>query len=103
MNNIFNSPARPPAEAPIRERHTGRMTPDETAHVLGCKTHDLPVLIRKGLLKPLGNPPQNAIKYFAASYIQRLAADEKWLGKATKAINDHWTEHNQKRLDKSKK
>jgi hypothetical protein len=101
MNNSYKSPARLPAEEPIRERLTGRMMPDEAARVLGCKPHDLPVLIREGKLQHLskGAPP-NSVKYFAAPYIHRLAMDEKWLGVMTKTLNDHWTKHNQKRKDK---
>jgi hypothetical protein len=81
-------------------RHTGRMKPEEAAYVLGVQPHDIPILIRAKLLKPLANPPPNAVKYFAATKIQRLAADEQWLEKATKNLNNYWAEQNKNRKNK---
>ncbi len=43
-----------------------RLTIDETATILGFQPHDIPVLISRGLLKPLGHPPPNGQKFFAA-------------------------------------
>jgi hypothetical protein len=110
MNNQYNRPVPVTGQPqttqqrqPVRERHTGRMDAAEAALVIGCREHDIPVLIRAGLLKPLGNPPPNAVKYFAATVIHQLAADEKWLGKVTHALNHYWTEHNKKRQLKPNK
>ena len=36
-------------------------------------------LTRLRLLKPLGHPPANGTKYYAAVYIERLCRDEAWL------------------------
>ena len=46
---------------------------------LGCIPHEIPVLVAKGFLKPLGNPADNAVKYFALSTLEELRADVKWL------------------------
>jgi hypothetical protein len=48
------------------------------------------------LLKPLGNPPVNGIKYFSASDVLELSNDRGWLTKATNAITQHWQKKNGK-------
>ena len=40
-----------------------RLTAEQTAWVLNCGSHDIPPLIAARLLKPLGNPPANGIKF----------------------------------------
>jgi DNA-binding transcriptional MerR regulator len=54
----------------------------------------------KGLLKPLGNPPQNATRYFSSSEIERLRIDTKWLDKASGILIKHWKMKNEKRPKK---
>ncbi len=71
-----------------------RLTVLQTAWVLNFQEHDIPVLVAAGLLKPLGNPAANGIKYFATVEVLALAKDPLWLGKATKAIRDHWRTKN---------
>jgi hypothetical protein len=44
-----------------------RLTVEQAGWVLGCQPHDVPVLVSYRLLKPLGNPPPNGIKFFAAA------------------------------------
>ena len=39
----------------------------QTAAMLNLSEHDIPVLIRAGLLNPVGKPPPNAMKYFVRS------------------------------------
>jgi hypothetical protein len=79
---------------------TGRLLAEEAAAILGFKKHDIPILIRAKLLKPLGNPARNAVKYFAAVEIEQLAHDAEWLSKASKAIYNYWSNHNRRRLRK---
>jgi hypothetical protein len=43
-----------------------RLTAEEASWLLGFNSHDIPVLVAAGFLKPLGQPAQNAVKYFAA-------------------------------------
>jgi len=50
----------------------------------------MPVLVSAKLLKPLGNPAQNATKYFATKDLLELTRDEKWLHRVTVAIYLHW-------------
>ena len=71
-----------------------RLTAPEVAWVLNCQPHDVPVLVAARLLKPLGNPGPNTIKYFCAPEILELAKDRAWLGKVTNTISQHWRRKN---------
>ena len=42
-----------------------RMTVEEVAKFFRMSPHDIPVLVANGLLKPLGEPLQSSVKYFA--------------------------------------
>jgi hypothetical protein len=64
---------------------------------LGFKDHDIPVLIKARLLLPLGRPAPNAVKYFAASQVEELAANPEWLAKATQTVSGYWDRQNKKR------
>jgi len=72
----------------------GRLMAWMAAALLGMEEHHIPVLVKARLLKPLGNPPHNAPKYFSRDYILALAADEKWLTKASDALVEHWARRN---------
>ena len=65
-----------------------------TAWVLNCQPHDVPILVAARLLKPLGNPAQNGIKFFAAPELLELVKDRAWLVKVTNAVNQHWQRQN---------
>lgn len=71
-----------------------RLTAEQAAWVLNCQPHDVPVLVGARLLKPLGNPPANGIKFFATADVQELAQDKNWLVRMTVAINQHWHKQN---------
>jgi hypothetical protein len=51
-------------------------------------------LITSRLLKPLGNPPQNGIKFFSTAEIAEFAKDRAWLAKMTQTISQHWHKRN---------
>jgi hypothetical protein len=70
--------------------YPARLTAEEVAERLGMKKHDIPILVRYGLLKPLGKPEQQSVKYFAAVEIEEKAANAGWLGKATDALYRYW-------------
>jgi len=76
-------------------RVPARLTVDQVAWVLNCQPHDVPVLVAARLLRPLGNPPPNGIKFFGASDILELAQDRAWLVKATNTVSLHWQKKNQ--------
>jgi hypothetical protein len=62
--------------------------------VLNCQTHDVPILVAARLLKPLGNPAANGIKFFATAELMELSKDKTWLVKVTNAVNQHWQRNN---------
>ena len=78
-------------------RLPGRLNAEQTAAVLGFAAHDIPVLVVAKLLKPLGTPAANAVKYFASAVIQELAQDPDWLHRATRATYAYWAGQNKKR------
>lgn len=74
-----------------------RLTTEQAAWVLNCQPHDIPVLVLARLLKPLGSPQPNSVKYFATLEILELAKDRAWLSKATNAVSQHWRQKNQQK------
>jgi hypothetical protein len=75
-------------------RAPARLTVEQAAWVLGCQAHDVPILIASRLLKPLGNPPQNGIKFFSLAEVTEMAKDRAWLAKMTQTISQHWHKRN---------
>lgn len=73
-----------------------RLAPERVAQILGFSLYEITVLMRHGLLKPLGKPAPNAHKYFCASEILGLSYDREWLDKATRVISKHWRDKNQR-------
>jgi len=71
-----------------------RLTAEQAAWVLNCQPHDVPILVAARLLKPLGNPPPNSVKFFAASELLEQVKDRTWLAKVTNALNQHWQKRN---------
>ena len=76
-----------------------RLTAEQAGWVLNCQAHDIPALINARLLKPLGNPSQNAAKYFATADVLEAMKDRAWLVKMTTAINTHWQKQNARKKD----
>ncbi|HEY3855695.1 MAG TPA: hypothetical protein VGO67_15000 [Verrucomicrobiae bacterium] len=54
--------------------------------VSGFQSHDIPLLVKAGLLKPLGGGPRNSVKYFATVQVEANCRDARWLDKATKVV-----------------
>ena len=75
-----------------------RLTAEQAGWVLNCQPHDIPALMNARLLKPLGNPSQNSIKFFATADVLELAKDRAWLVKVTNTISQHWQHQNAKNL-----
>jgi hypothetical protein len=71
-----------------------RLQVEEAAWYLGFAPHDIPILVRNGLLKPLGQPPANGVKYFAAAALINLRDDINWLSRASNTITRHWQSKN---------
>jgi hypothetical protein len=71
-----------------------RLTAEQAGWVLGCQPHDIPALVASRILKPLGNPPPNGIKFFCTADILELLKDRSWLTNVTNTINQHWHSKN---------
>src|SRR5258708_5183396 len=71
-----------------------RLTAEQAAWMLNCQAHDVPVLVVARLLKPLGNPQPNSVKYFDTLELLELAKDRTWLAKVTNAVSQHWKRKN---------
>jgi hypothetical protein len=72
-----------------------RLTAEQTAWVLNCQPHDIPVLVAARLLKPLGNPQPNSVKYFASVEVLELAKERGWLARMTTILSQHWQKKNE--------
>jgi len=79
-------------------RLPARLTVEQAAWVLGCQPHDVPILVGSKLLRPLGNPPANGIKFFAAADVLELTQDRAWLARATNTVCQHWQRKNARKL-----
>jgi hypothetical protein len=75
-----------------------RLNAEQASWLLNCQTHDIPALMSARLLKPLGNPAQNSIKFFSTADVLELAKDRSWLAKLTNTINQHWQKKNSRKL-----
>ncbi len=75
-------------------RPPARLTAEQAAWVFNCQTHDIPILVAARLLRPLGNPPPNGIKYFSTAEMLELAKDRSWLAKVTNTVSQHWQKKN---------
>jgi hypothetical protein len=73
-----------------------RLAPEKVAALLGFSPYEISVLMRTGLLKPLGKPAPNAHKYFCAAEILELSNNREWLDKATRAVGKHWQDKNRR-------
>ena len=75
-------------------RLPARLDVNQASEVLGFLPHEIPVLLKAGLLKPLGKPAPNGHKFFSAVEISSLSENREWLDKATRAVAKHWKDRN---------
>ena len=75
-------------------RLPARLTAEQAAWVLNCQPHDIPPLVAAKLIKPLGNPPQNGIKFFATQDLLEASKDSHWLTRVSATIYQHWRNKN---------
>jgi hypothetical protein len=76
-----------------------RLTAEQAAWLLNCQTHDIPALVAAKLLKPLGNPPANGIKYFATADLLEDTKDRHWLVRVSTTVCQHWHKKNARQKD----
>jgi hypothetical protein len=78
-----------------------RLTAEQAAWVLNCQPHDIPALVAAKLLKPLGNPPANGIKFFATADVLESTRDRNWLVRMSATIYQHWHKQNASKKSRS--
>ncbi len=54
----------------------------------------IPALIAAGLLKPLGNPPTNAVKYFGTVEVLEMAGESAVFNKIRSTVYQYWCRKN---------
>lgn len=74
-----------------------RLTVEQVAWMLNCQPYDVPVLVAARLLKPLGSPQPNSVKYFATVELLEHTKDRAWLARLTTVVSQHWREKNQQK------
>lgn len=74
-----------------------RLDAAQTAAILGFQPHDIPTLVAAKLLKPLGKPVQNSVKYFAAVEVLARFDDPDWLNRATQRTSERWEVKNSRK------
>lgn len=77
-----------------------RLRAEEVVWIPGFNSLEIPLLVSGGLLRPLGNPPFNGVKYFATATIEECGKDPKWLAKASDRIVRYWRATNEKRKNR---
>jgi hypothetical protein len=75
-------------------RLPARLDVNQAAEILGFLPHEISVLLKVGLLKPLGKPAANGHKFFCTVEISALSENREWLDKATRAVARHWKDRN---------
>jgi hypothetical protein len=75
-------------------RIPARLNPEQVAALLGIQKHDVPTLIKAKVLKPLGKPACNSVKYFSTEEILEDSRERRWLSKMTDALSSDWSERN---------
>src|ERR1044071_7013672 len=79
------------------ERLPARLDPGQVSALLGFMQHEITLLMKLKLLKPLGDPAPNGHKFFSSAEILALTQDRQWLDRATKAVSRQWQRKNQLR------
>jgi hypothetical protein len=90
-----------PEEVLHVRRLPGGLAAGQVAVLTGKQLHDIPLLVKAGLLKPLGHPAPSSVKYFLATDVIEKANDAQWQHKATNCIYRHWRRENERRRRKN--
>lgn len=94
----------PDMERFLNLRHLpATITAEQAAGYLGISPQEMPILVSKGLVKPLGHPAPNSPKHFLTATLKDLDRDEKWHGKVRDAIGEYWRHKNARKQDSTDK
>lgn len=67
---------------------------EKAAHFLSCSPREVGMLSRKGLIKYLGNPQNNATRYVHTASLFESMADFEWMSRVRQAIYDYNLDRN---------
>jgi len=81
-------------------RYPAVVTLLEACWLLGLALHQGRILVRLGMLVPLGKRHRRKAKLFATAYILDLAQNQDWLTKAKDDLSRHWEMNNTARKRK---
>ena len=70
------------------------LTAAQTAVLLNRGEHDIPILVREGLIAPLGGVSANSVKYFATVEILELATNRDKLDRVCTVLRKYWRHRN---------
>jgi hypothetical protein len=70
----------------LRAHPPARLKASEAADLLGFHEDDMSILVRQKLIKPLGEPAHNAVKYFALVDVEELGRGRDGLSVGTESI-----------------
>ena len=75
----------------------GKVDYRQAGYILDFEPVAIQKLVALGHLKPLGNNAGTEHKYFPTQTILQCSRDAKWMDKAVKALQNHWSEKNSRR------
>ena len=78
----------------VLEKFPVFLTKEKVAEALGIATHNIPPLVRAGLLKPFSHPGRYCVKHFSRDALAEKFANQEWLDKVMAAIHRHWRNKN---------
>ena len=82
--------------APALRLEQDVLTTEEAAWYLGFPIHDIPILVSRKLLPPLGRVAPNGRRCFATVVLDRFRNDPKWLERATDVVISYYRQKNQR-------
>ena len=91
MNTEF--PKSPLKIQPL-DKFGAYMTKEKVAKALGIEAHNIPPLVRAGLIKPFGQPQRYCVKLYSRDVLAQQLADVVWLEEVAAAIHRHWRKKN---------
>ena len=74
----------------------GRISVPEAAWKLGFEPDHIFILVSEKLLKPLGDPPPGAMKYFLWTDIEEKKNDKRWMAKASELVRTKIKDKNER-------
>ena len=82
-------------------RLPARLNYEQVATLAGVSLHDVPVLVKAGLIPILNgsSAPKNSVKYVAASALEPLLQDPRWGARVTAQLSRHWKQKHGRRSE----